>query len=108
MGATNDIRGTNITLKLTDKNCSQCSFPFTQLDIDEKNFDPWWDNSDDVILEPIGQWYKLSILIRSIEHKWCPEIEYCNHCDDRLLVDKFKEQEGNYYCLPCYQNHYAK
>ncbi|WNE40817.1 MAG: Mycothiol acetyltransferase [Mycoplasmataceae bacterium] len=76
MGTTNNIRETNITLKLDDKECPQCQQKFTQQDIDERNFEPWFDTSNDVILNPIGKGYEFAIWIRSIEHQACPEKAY--------------------------------
>lgn len=76
MGATNDIKETNITLKLDDKTCSQCEQNFTQSEIDKKNFDIYWDTSNDIILKPLGRGYEFGIWIRSIEHQECPEKEY--------------------------------
>ncbi|MDR1670333.1 MAG: hypothetical protein LBR43_01220 [Spiroplasmataceae bacterium] len=76
MGATNCIKETNITLKLDDKSCDKCSQIFTQQDIDERNFEPWFDTSNDVILKSIGKGYELGIWIRSIEHQTCPQKDH--------------------------------
>lgn len=53
MGATNEIKGTNITQQLEDKQCPQCSQPFTQQDLEERNFDVWFDTTNDVKLIPM-------------------------------------------------------
>ena len=87
MGATNDIKGSNITLKLADLNCSQCSQKFTEREISDRNFELWFDTTNDVKLIamedlkehdyyfPTGRkGYQLTIWIRSIEHKDCPDI----------------------------------
>ena len=39
MGATNQIKGTNLSLQLNDKKCPQCQQVFTQKEIDGKNYD---------------------------------------------------------------------
>ena len=39
MGATNEIKGTNISLQLYDKQCPQCQQFFTKQDIEDRNFD---------------------------------------------------------------------
>jgi hypothetical protein len=39
MGATNQIKGTNITLQLEGLTCPQCQQKFTQQDLQEDNFD---------------------------------------------------------------------
>jgi len=93
MGATNEIKGTNITLKLADLNCSQCLQKFTEQEITNENFELWFDTSNDVKLialkdlkddayyKPFGRkGYQLTIWIRSVEHQDCPK-EDCN-CDD--------------------------
>ena len=87
MGATNNIKETNITLKLTDLACSECSQQFTQQEIDKQNFNLWFDTTNDVKLIamkdlkkhdyyfPTGRkGYQLTIWIRSIEHNDCPQI----------------------------------
>jgi hypothetical protein len=38
MGATNEIKGTNIILQLTGKKCSQCQQVFTKAAINDQNF----------------------------------------------------------------------
>ncbi len=88
MGATNEIKETNITLKLADLNCSWCLQKFTEQEIIDRNFDLWFDTSNDVKLaalkdltehdyyQPFGRkGYQLTIWIRSIEHQDCPELE---------------------------------
>jgi len=88
MGATNNIKGTNITLKLTKLVCPECEEKFTEQDIANENFNLWFDNSNDVKLIamedlkehdyylPFGRkGYELTIWIRSIEHQDCPELE---------------------------------
>ena len=100
MGATNQIKGTNISLQLTDKQCPQCQQIFTQQEIDDRNFDIWFDTTNDVSLIPMEELakktameslsteyfkqlyfpfkrdgYQLTIWIRSIEHEICPEIK---------------------------------
>jgi hypothetical protein len=61
MGATNDIKETNITLKLVGKECPHCQQKFTQTEIDEKNFDPLFDTTYNVELEPLKDGYQFSI-----------------------------------------------
>jgi hypothetical protein len=39
MGATNEIKGTNISLKLEGLSCSHCSQKFTEKEIEDRNFD---------------------------------------------------------------------
>jgi hypothetical protein len=39
MGATNQIKGTNISLQLEGKECSQCQQVFTKQEINEQNYD---------------------------------------------------------------------
>ena len=86
MGATNRIKGTNISLQLEGKQCPQCQQPFTQAEIDDRNFDIWFDTTNDVRLIPMEELkndsyykpfgrtgYELTIWIRSIEHEICPE-----------------------------------
>jgi len=88
MGATNEIKGTNITLKLVDLTCPQCSQKFTEQEIKDRNFYLWWDTSNDVKLIPMEELkedsyykpfgrtgYELTIWIRSIEHESCPRIK---------------------------------
>lgn len=89
MGATNEIKGTNLSLQLTDKQCAQCQQTFTQSEIDERNYDVWFDTTNDVELIPVEQLqndpqryypngrtgYQLTIWIRSIEHEYCPDKE---------------------------------
>jgi len=116
MGATNEIKGTNISLQLEDKQCPQCQQVFTKQEIDDRNFDIWFDTSNDVELKPISEvkdnnlyfpsqrtGYYLSIWIRSIEHEYCPDTEICKRCDEKLLTEKMKEFKGDYYCSPCYK-----
>ena len=85
MGATNDFYETNIGFQLLGKECQKCFRKFTQPEIDDKNFDVWFDTSNGVWLIPISEvkndsyympfgrtGYQLTILVRSIEHKDCP------------------------------------
>ncbi len=85
MGATNQIKGTNITLQLEGLTCPQCQQKFTQQDLQEDNFDIWFDTTNDVKLTPMEELtndayykpfgrtgYELTIWIRSIEHEACP------------------------------------
>jgi len=87
MGATNEIKGTNISLQLTDKQCPQCQQKFTKAEINDQNFDIWFDTTNDVDLKsmlevknsnlyfPAGRTgYQLTIWIRSIEHENCPDM----------------------------------
>lgn len=98
MGTTNEIKGTNIGLQLKGKKCPQCSKTFTQQEIDDRNFDIWFDTTNDVSLIPMEELakkraenipleyysrlyfpfkesgYQFTIWIRSIEHEKCPEI----------------------------------
>ena len=88
MGATNEIKGTNISLQLEGKECPQCSQPFTEQDLEDRNYDIWFDTSNDVDLKPMSEvknsnlyfpsgrtGYELTIWIRSIEHEYCPKIK---------------------------------
>ena len=116
MGATNEIKGTNITLKLPDLTCPHCSQKFTEQEIDDRNFDIWFDTSNDVRLKPMEELigdiyykpfgrtgYQLTIWIRSIEHENCPETETCKQCWDKFLEKEMEQYNGEYYCSPCYQ-----
>lgn len=83
MGATNNIRETNITLKLDDKSCDRCSQKFTDEDIKDNNFDLWFDTTNEVelVYKYYPRWtgakgYQFSIWIRSVEHQTCPEKDY--------------------------------
>jgi len=101
MGATNQIKGTNISLQLEGKICPQCEQPFTRTDLEDNNYDIWFDTTNDVKLiemkeieskfdksrleqfndqywdllyYPFGKsGYQFSIWIRSIEHEYCPK-----------------------------------
>ena len=97
MGATNEIKGTNISLQLVDKECPNCSQKFTEQEIDNRNFDLWFDTSNDVKLIPMSEvkndnlytpfgrtGYELTIWIRSIEHETCPELLKCWECGVRI------------------------
>ncbi|MCE8163272.1 MAG: hypothetical protein I3273_03775 [Candidatus Moeniiplasma glomeromycotorum] len=103
MGATNIIKETNISLQLNDKKCPRCQQLFTQAEIDDRNYEVWFDTTNDVKLiemrkiedkmdrvklakfndeywdllyYPFGRsGYQFSIWIRSIEHEICPEIK---------------------------------
>jgi hypothetical protein len=88
MGATNQIKGANISLRLEGKICPQCQKPFTQTDLDDNNYDIWFDTTNDVKLTPMEELkedayykpfgrtgYELTIWIRSIEHEICPTIK---------------------------------
>ena len=88
MGATNQIKETNVSLQLEGKKCPQCSQKFTEQEIDNKNYDIWFDTSNDVKLIPMSKvktnylytpfgktGYELTIWIRSIEHEDCPKIK---------------------------------
>ena len=88
MGATNQIKGTNISLQLEGKICPQCQQPFTQTDLDDNNYDIWFDTTNDVKLTPMEKLkkdayykpfgrtgYELTIWIRSIEHEYCPTVK---------------------------------
>jgi len=120
MGATNNIKGSNITLKLVGLDCPQCLQKFTEQEITDENFELWFDTTNDVKLTPMEEvkddkyyfpfgrkGYQLTIWVRSIEHSYCPDsslFEICEDCDERFLKEKMKElQEGDYYCKPCYQ-----
>lgn len=101
MGATNEIRGTNITLKLADLNCSQCEEKFTEQEIAEENFNLWFDTSNDVELEKLSKGYCLSIWVKSIEHLDC-QLETCEKCWEQFPSKLMKELEDNRYCPSCY------
>ena len=88
MGSTNQIKETNISLQLEGKICPQCEQPFTEQDLKERNYDIWFDTTNDVRLTPMEDLkedvyykpfgrtgYELTIWIRSIEHEICPEKE---------------------------------
>ena len=88
MGATNEIKETNISLQLTDKKCSQCQQKFTKEEITDQNYDIWFDTTNDVDLKPMSEikasnlyfpsgrtGYQLTVWIRSIEHENCPDRE---------------------------------
>ena len=88
MGATNGIKGTNISLQLEGKICPQCQQPFTKADLKDENYDIWFDTTNDVSLIPMSEvkhsnlyfpfgptGYQLTIWIRSIEHENCPDRE---------------------------------
>ena len=55
MGATNEIKGTNISLQLKGKSCSQCQQKFTKTEINDQNFDIWFDTTNDVSLIPMEE-----------------------------------------------------
>ena len=86
MGATNQIKGTNLSLQLNDKKCPQCQQQFTPEELDKENYDIWFDTTNDVGLIPMEELkdttyyfpfgrtgYQLTIWIRSIEHENCPD-----------------------------------
>ena len=115
MGATNEIKGTNITIKLAGLDCSQCLQKFTEQEIEEKNFELWFDTSNDVKLVamedlkehdyyfPTGRkGYQLTIWIRSIEHQDCPETETCEGCWAKCLSKQIQEYKESFYCPTCY------
>jgi len=133
MGATNEIKGTNLTLKLRDLKCSECWQKFTEEEIAERNFELWFDTTNDVKLiamekikekvinkdisvdkfnenywdllyYPFGRTgYQFSIWIRRIEHESCPDTKLCENCSERFLEEKMKEFETEYYCEPCWK-----
>lgn len=75
MGATNNIKDTNITLKLVGLPCANCWQKFTMQDIDSENYDLYFDTTNEVELKKFINGYYFSIRIRSIEHLDCPEKE---------------------------------
>lgn len=121
MGTTNDIKETNISLQLEGKICPQCSQAFTQTEIDNNNYDIWFDTTNDVKLIPMEEieetslyfpfgktGYQLTIWIRHIDHASCPEVKKCEKCYERFLEEKMKEIDDErwgmiFYCQPCYQ-----
>ena len=106
MGAANNIKGSNISFKLPDLTCPQCSQQFTEQEITDRNFDLWFDNSNDVGLEPLAKGYQLSIWIRSIEHESCPDVRECESCYSKFLEKELKadnEWGMTYYCPPCWK-----
>jgi hypothetical protein len=60
MGATNQIKGTNLSLQLTDKKCPSCQQPFTPAEIDDQNYEVWFDTTNDVSLIPMEELAKKS------------------------------------------------
>ena len=80
MGATNNLKNTNITLKLVGKECYNCSQNFTEPEIAEENFELYFDTTNEVRLENCynqqgaRKGWILAIWVRTIEHKDCPEI----------------------------------
>ena len=62
MGATNGIKGTNLSLQLEGKECPQCQQKFTQKEISERNFDFWFDTTNDVKLTPLKEDDYLNLL----------------------------------------------
>ena len=118
MGATNSIKETNISLQLEGKVCPQCEQKFTEQEIDNRNYDIWFDTTNDVELIPMSEvketslyfpfgrtGYQLTIWIRSIEHSYCSAqlFEICEDCDERFLRKEMIEFKDNYYCQPCYR-----
>ena len=116
MGATNEIKETNLSLQLDDKQCPQCQQVFTQAEIDNQNYEVWFDTTNDVRLTPISELtedayykpfgrtgYEFTIWIRSIEHECCPATELCKGCYQRFLTEKMTEINDNHYCSPCHQ-----
>ncbi len=126
MGATNQIKGTNLSLQLDDKKCPQCNQLFTQQEIDDRNFDIWFDTTNDVSLIPMEELakkstreslsteyfrrlyfpfrhdgYQFTIWIRSIEHECCPDTEKCQGCYEKFRTNQLKEKEGYWWCKPC-------
>jgi len=86
MGATNEIKGTNLSLQLTGLTCPQCQQKFTPEEINERNWDLWFDTTNDVKLIPMEKLHpyytpfgrtghELTIWVRSIEHQACPAKE---------------------------------
>ena len=100
MGATKEIKGTNLSLQLRDKKCFRCSKKFTEKDLDDGNYEVWFDTTNDVSLIPMEELakktaleslsteyfkrlyfpfkhdgYQFAIWIRSIEHEYCPTVE---------------------------------
>lgn len=79
MGATNNLKETNITLKLVGLPCSNCSQNFTEQEIEEENFELYFDTTNEVRLEDCytqggkRKGWILSIWIRTIEHLECPK-----------------------------------
>ena len=55
MGATNGFYETNIGFQLLGKECQKCFRKFTQPEIDDRNFDVWFDTSNEVGLKPISE-----------------------------------------------------
>ena len=117
MGATNEIKGTNISLQLDDKICSLCQQPFTKEEINDRNYNLWFDTTNDVRLIPMEELkndsyykpcgrtgYELTIWIRSIEHRDCPTVKECQKCYTTFLEEKMIETEdSDFYCQPCYK-----
>ncbi|KLL03006.1 MAG: hypothetical protein MRECE_33c019 [Mycoplasmataceae bacterium CE_OT135] len=75
MGASTKIQDTNLNILESEcSQCSQCQQSFTEQDKTNRNWELWWDTSDDDIecLRFGGRW-KLSAWVREITHKDCPE-----------------------------------
>ena len=118
MGATNGIKGTNLSLQLEGKECPQCQQIFNQQEIDKENYDIWFDTTNDVKLTPMEELkddayykpfgrtgYELTIWIRSIEHEDCPNIERCQGCYSKFKREELKIKESYFYCANCQSEH---
>lgn len=116
MGATNNLKESNITLKLADLDCSRCSQQFTEQEVKDDNYELWFDTTNDVQLIPMSELkehdyyfptgrkgYQLTIWIRSIEHQACPNTETCEGCWRNCLSKQIQEYKESFYCPACYQ-----
>ena len=81
MGASNDIRDTNISQALIGKICRECEKPFSEKDIcEEANWEIDWDCTDPCIIsekidsenKPTEKYYA-TITVRGFYHKFCDE-----------------------------------
>ena len=88
MGATNQIKETNIGHALIGKKCSQCNREFVDKEIlTDNNWGIDFDTSNDVILEDNkikGYGYNLTIWIRNVYHE---------NCDDTKELKKVEEKK---------------
>jgi hypothetical protein len=99
MGATNEIKETNIGQALIGKTCERCDKNFTRKDIcEDNNWAVDFDTSNDVELvdnEIKGYGYNLTIWIRNAYHEDCDDAKFAGVEDKektewQKLGDKIK------------------